>query len=57
MKSQLAEKDAVILDRENMDDIEIIEDNLIESKNGVFRHDTIRLGFHIFSYLLNKKVR
>jgi len=49
------QKDPVILDKENLQNIEIIEDDLIESKNGVFRHDTTRLGFHIFSYLLNYK--
>ena len=49
------QKDPVILDRENLKDIEIIEDDLITSKEGVFRHDVIKLGFHIFSYLLNQK--
>lgn len=48
------QKDPVILDKENLSNIEIIEDDLIETKNGVFRHDTTRLGFHIFAYLLNK---
>ncbi|MBQ8891346.1 MAG: YvcK family protein [Bacilli bacterium] len=51
------QKDAVILDKENLSDIEVIEDDLIESKEGVFRHDTTRLGFHIFAYLLNRKAR
>ena len=49
------QKDPVKLDKENLNNIEIIEDDLIESKSGVFRHDTTRLGFHIFAYLLNKK--
>jgi len=49
------QKDPVILDKENLKNIEIMEDDLIESKNGVFRHDTVRLGFQIFSYLLNQK--
>ena len=48
------QKDPVKLDKENLKNIEIIEDDLIESKEGVFRHDTTRLGFHIFAYLLNK---
>ena len=51
------QKDPVVLDKEKLSDIEIIEDDLIESKTGVFRHDTTRLGFHIFAYLLNQKVR
>ncbi len=49
------QKDPVILDKENLNNIEIIEDDLIESREGVFRHDTIRLGFQILAYLLNKK--
>ena len=49
------QKDPVILDKENIKDIEIIEDELITSDEGVFRHDTTRLGFHIFEYLLRKK--
>lgn len=49
------QKDPVILDKENIKDIEIIEDDLITSDEGVFRHDTTRLGFHIFEYLLRKK--
>ena len=51
------QKDPVILDKENLKNIEIIEDDLIESSEGVFRHDTTRLGLHIFAYLLNHKVR
>ena len=49
------QKDPVILDRENLTNIEIIEDDLITSESGTFRHDTIRLGFNIFSYLLNQR--
>ena len=49
------QKDPVILDKENLKNIEIIEDDLITSDEGVFRHDTTRLGFHIFEYLLKKK--
>lgn len=48
------QKDPVVLDKENLKDIEIIEDDLIETKEGVFRHDTTRLGFQILAYLLNK---
>lgn len=49
------QKDPVILDKENLKGIEIIEDDLIESSEGVFRHDTMRLGFQILSYLINHK--
>ena len=48
------QKDPVKLDKENLDGIEIIEDDLIDTEEGVFRHDTTRLGFHIFEYLLNQ---
>ena len=51
------QKDPVILDKENLKDIEIIEDDLITNESGVFRHDTTRLGFHIFAYLLNQDKR
>ena len=51
------QKDPVILDKENLTDIEIIEDDLIESETGVFRHDTIRLGVLILEYLLNQNKR
>ncbi|MBR3661410.1 MAG: YvcK family protein [Bacilli bacterium] len=51
------QKDPVILDKENLCDIEIIEDDLIESETGVFRHDAIRLGVIILEYLLNQKKR
>ena len=49
------QKDPVVLDRENLTDIEVIEDDLITDCEGTFRHDTMRLGLNIFSYLLNHK--
>lgn len=49
------QKDPVILDRENLTNIEVIEDDLVTDESGTFRHDTIRLGLDVFSYLLNKK--
>ena len=49
------QKDPIELDRDNLQNIEIIEDDLITSESGVFRHDTTRLGFHIFEYLIKKK--
>ena len=49
------QKDPVVLDRENLKNIEIIEDDLVTDESGSFRHDTIRLGLDIFSYLLNHK--
>lgn len=49
------QKDEVVLDRENLKNIEIIEDDLITDESGTFRHDTMKLGFNIFAYLLNQK--
>lgn len=49
------QKDPVVLDRENLSNIEIIEDDLIEDSDGKFRHDTLRLGLDIFAYLLNHR--
>ncbi len=49
------QKDPVILDRENLKNIEIIEDDLISDKDGTFKHDTLRLGLNIFTYLLNHR--
>ena len=48
------QKDPVILDVENLDDIEIIADDLITSTDGTFKHDTIKLALAIFEYLLRK---
>lgn len=48
------QKDPVILDKENLSDIEVIEDDLITDIDGTFKHDTMRLAFLIFEYLLRK---
>ena len=48
------QKDPVILDKENLSDIEIIADDLISVLDGTFKHDTMKLAFLIFEYLLRK---
>ena len=48
------QKDPVILDKENLKDIEIIEEDLVTDTDGTFKHDTMRLAFLIFEYLLRK---
>lgn len=48
------QKDPVVFDKENLGDLEIIEDNLITDADGTFKHDVIRLAFNIFEYLLRK---
>lgn len=48
------QKDPVLLDKENLKDIEVIEDDLITIDDNRFRHDTMRLAFLIFEYLLRR---
>jgi len=48
----LEQKDPVILDKENLNNIEIISDNLASIEDGSLRHDTLKLALDIFSYLL-----
>ena len=48
------QKDPVIYDKEN-NDYEVIEDDFTYiTKNNLLRHDNIKLGFHIFYYLMKK---
>ena len=48
------QKDPVIYDKEN-NDYEVIEDDFtFITKNNLLRHDNIKLGFHIFYYLMKK---
>ena len=48
----LEQKDPVILDRKNLENIEIISDNLTAIEEGSLRHDTLKLALNIFTYLL-----
>ena len=51
------QKDPVIYDKENFDkyNIEVIGDDFtIITDNNLLRHDNIKLGFHIFYYLIKK---
>lgn len=51
------QKDPVIFDKENFDkyDVEVIDDDFTYiTKNNLLRHDNIKLGFHIFYYLIKK---
>lgn len=51
------QKDPVIFDEENFDkyDVEVIDDDFTYiTKNNLLRHDNIKLGFHIFYYLIKK---
>ena len=51
------QKDPVIYDKENFDkyNIEVISDDFtFITDNNLLRHDNIKLGFHIFYYLMKK---
>ena len=50
------QKDCVQYDPENLKDVEIIEDDFTYvTKNNLLRHDNIKLGFHIFYYLMKNR--
>ena len=48
------QKDQVIYDKEELKklNLKIIADNFISVDDDVLRHNTAKLGFHIYSYLL-----
>jgi len=46
------QKDIVICDKENLKNKEIIYDDLVVIDNEIIRHDSIKVAFLIFSYLL-----
>lgn len=46
------QKDPVILDKENLSNINVISDNFVKIENDLLRHNTAKLGFHIYSYFL-----
>lgn len=48
----LEQKLPVLLDENNLNNIKIIKDNFFLIKDNVIRHDTIKVGFHIFSLLI-----
>ena len=52
--SNLEQKDPVILDikETKKQNVKIIKDNLVIVENNLLRHDTLKLGFHIFSLLI-----
>lgn len=46
------QKDQVIFDKENLSNINVISDNFVKIENDLLRHNTAKLGFHIYSYFL-----
>ncbi|MDD4624031.1 MAG: YvcK family protein [Tenericutes bacterium] len=51
----LEQKDQVLLDKNNLKNIEIIEEDFFIIENNLIRHDSIKLGLSIFSYMLEKE--
>lgn len=51
----LEQKDPVILDMHEFDDsdIYVIQDKLFTTQDGVYRHDSLKTGYLIFSYLMD----
>ena len=49
------QKDPVLIDENKLKkmDIELIKDNLISIENGFLRHDSLKVGYLIFSYLMD----
>lgn len=51
----LEQKDQVLLDKENLKNIEVIEDDFFIIENNLIRHDSVKLGLAIFTYLLKDR--
>lgn len=52
--SSLEQKDPVILDTKETkkENVKIISENLVIIENNLLRHDTLKLGYHLFSLLM-----
>ena len=48
------QKSPVVLDRSKLRNIEVIADDLVIEYDGAYKHDTLRLAFLIFEYLMRK---
>ena len=49
------QKSPVVLDKNKLRDIEVIDDDLVIEYDGAYKHDTLRLAFLIFEYLMRKE--
>lgn len=49
------QKSPVVLDKNKLRDIEVIADDLVIEYDGAYKHDTLRLAFLIFEYLMRKE--
>lgn len=50
----LEQKDQVLIDEENINDVQLIKSDLLSIQDDTIKHDTIKLGFEIYSYIMNK---
>ncbi len=50
--ASLEQKDPVILDKDQLKDVEVIEDDFVTIEEERIRHNNLKLAFHIFSYLV-----
>ena len=52
--ASLEQKDPVTFDKKNLKNmnVKIISDDFVAISDGMLRHDTTKLGFHIYSYLI-----
>lgn len=55
--SSKEQKDPVELDEDVLNDmnVKIIKDNLVTIEDNLIRHDALKVGYHIFSYLMDKE--
>ncbi len=53
----LEQKDAVVLDKDEVETLvtDVIYDDYVTVKNNLLRHNVLKLGMHIFGYLLEEK--
>ncbi len=49
------QKDPVVLDMNELEHIHVIQDKLAVIENGVYRHDALKTGYLIFSYLMERR--
>ncbi len=50
----LEEKDKVILDRDNLKNVKLIENNYVSIENNYIRHNALLLSLDIFKYLIDR---
>ena len=51
------QKDPVPLDEDELEkmNVKVIKDNLVMVEDNVLRHDSLKVAYHIFSYLMEEE--